>query len=260
MDRSQLEIDGCILECAVWGQRSETHPTLVFLHDGLGCVSSWRDFPADLSRATGCPAFVYSRAGYGASSPVPLPRPVRFMHDEALKTLPRVLEKMEIADAVLIGQSDGASISLIHAESTTGGSVRGMILEAPHVFVEDITVNSIETAGQDYRNGDLRRRMQKHHGPNADGAFWGWHDVWLNPLFRSWNIEQYLAAVKAPVLVIQGERDEFGTSSQIEAIRRGCSVQVTTVVLPDCGHSPHKDQPEQTLRAMTEFILRLGRK
>src|SRR5262245_156935 len=171
---SRLEMDGRRLEMAWHGPPPEAAPTLVFLHEGLGCVGLWRDFPARLAAATGCGALVYSRLGYGGSDPAPLPWPVSFMHHEALETLPAVLEACGIREALLVGHSDGASIALIHAAARTSDRVRGLVLEAPHVFVEPRTVRSIAAAAEAYRSGALRARLERYHGSNTDGAFLGW--------------------------------------------------------------------------------------
>jgi pimeloyl-ACP methyl ester carboxylesterase len=214
----------------------------------------WRDFPARLAHATGLGALVYSRAGHGGSDPVPLPRPLRFMHDEALRVLPEVLDAGEVRDAVLVGHSDGASIALIHAGGTRDARVRALVLEAPHVFCEELTRRSIETAAERYLEGGLRRALARHHGPNVDVAFWGWNRAWLDPGFRSWNIEEYLPGIRVPVLAIQGERDEYGTLRQLDAIERRCGGPVRRLVLADCGHAPHRDQPGRTLAAMAAFL------
>jgi pimeloyl-ACP methyl ester carboxylesterase len=240
------------LEYAWHGPPPDAAPTLVFLHEGLGSVSTWRDFPKRLAEATGCGALVYSRAGYGGSDPVALPRPLRFMHDEAA-VLHEVLDAAAVREAVLVGHSDGASIALIHVgrDSTR---VRGLALEAPHVFVEDVTVCSIERAAESYRTGDLRRVLERHHGANVDVAFWGWNGTWLDPGFRSWDLQEFLPRIRVPVLLVQGEQDEYGTLRQLDAIEAGCSGPVRRVVLPDCGHAPHRDKPEQTLAAMVLFV------
>ena len=213
-----LTVLGQKVEYAWHGPESSDLPTLVFLHDGLGCLSLWRDFPARVADATQCRTFVYSRFGYGESDPIDLPRPVRFMHDEALKTLPAILAAANIKLPILVGHSDGGSIAMIYAGSEFGGNVLSLILEAPHVFVEDITVQSIYEAGQEYLHGNLKQRLQRYHGKNVDVAFWGWNRVWLDPEFRSWNIEEYLPRIHKPVLAIQGEDDNFGTSLQIQSI------------------------------------------
>jgi pimeloyl-ACP methyl ester carboxylesterase len=249
-----LVAGGSRLEYEWHGPRPEAAPTLVFLHEGLGCVTMWRDFPARLAAATGLGALVYSRAGYGGSDPVPVPRPLRFMHDEALLVLPEVLKAVGIREAILVGHSDGGSIALIHAGGVPATKVQALILEAPHVFAEDLSVRSIALAAESYRQGDLRARLERHHGANVDVAFWGWNRAWLDPGFRSWNIEEYLPRVQCPVLVIQGEDDEYGTLAQIAGIKAGCGGPVLRLVLPGCGHSPHRAQPDGTLLAMANFV------
>ncbi|HEX2188466.1 MAG TPA: alpha/beta hydrolase [Longimicrobiaceae bacterium] len=251
-----LEAGGRRLEYAWHGPPPDEAPTLVFLHEGLGCVSLWRDFPARLADATGCGALVYSRAGYGRSDPVPLPRPVSFMHDEALRVLPEVLDAAGVREAVLVGHSDGASIALVHAGSGRAERVRALVLEAPHVFVEDVSVASIAAIGRAYRETELRARLARHHGENVDCAFLGWNGVWLDPDFRGWNVEEYLPRVAVPVLVVQGEADEYGTLAQVEAVRRQAGGPVETLVLPGAGHSPHRDAPEAVLEAMAGFVGR----
>lgn len=252
-----LHAGGRRLEYVWHGPPPGEAPTLVFLHEGLGCVSLWRDFPARLAEATGCGALVYSRAGYGRSDPVPLPRPVRFMHDEGLRVLPEVLDAAGVRDAILVGHSDGASIALVHAGSGAADRVRALVLEAPHVFVEDVSVASIAAIGEAYRDTDLRARLARHHGGNVDCAFHGWNGVWLDPEFRAWNIEDCLPRVAVPVLVVQGEADEYGTVAQVEAIRRQAAGPVETVILPGVGHSPHRDAPDATLEAMARFVGRV---
>ena len=227
-------------------------PTLVFLHEGLGSVALWRDFPARVAAATGCAALVYSRLGYGRSDPIPAPREVGYMHDEARETLPALLEALGIAAPILIGHSDGASIALIHAGDGRW-TVRGLVLEAAHVFVEDVTVASIAEAKEAWHKTDLRQRLSRYHA-DVDGAFMGWNDIWLDPAFRSWNIEDVLPGVACPVLAIQGADDEYGTPAQLEAIERQVKGPVECLLLPQCKHSPHRDQPEAVLAAMTRFI------
>jgi pimeloyl-ACP methyl ester carboxylesterase len=232
-------------------------PTLVFLHEGLGSAQQWRDFPARVGQATGLAALAYSRVGYGASAPATLPRPLGYMQEEAKDFLPRLLDELSIDSAILVGHSDGGSIALVHAAldaRTKRGRIRGVVLEAPHVFVEDVSIASIAKARKAYETGDLREKLAKYHGANVDGAFRGWNDAWLDPGFRSWNIEEYLASIEAPVLVIQGEDDPYGTRAQVDAIARQVSGRVETVMLAQCGHAPHRDQPEATEAAMVTFV------
>jgi pimeloyl-ACP methyl ester carboxylesterase len=251
-----LQVDGVRLEARWCGPPPEEAPTLVFLHEGLGSASLWRDFPDRLVAATGCGALVYSRAGYGNSDPLPLPRPIHFMHDEA-ETLPRVLAAAGVRDHVLVGHSDGASISLIHAGSAPGPALRGLILEAPHVFAESQGLEAIARIGEAYRTTDLRERLARHHGANVDVAFRGWNDVWLHPDFRAWNLEEFLPGIAVPSLILQGEDDEYGTWRQVEAIERQSGGPVETVALAGCGHSPHRERPDEVLAAMAKFVGQL---
>jgi pimeloyl-ACP methyl ester carboxylesterase len=253
-----LDVEGQRLEVRFVPAAAPGRPTLVFLHEGLGCVALWRDFPDALAAATGSGALVYSRAGYGRSSPVPLPRPLTYMHDEALRVLPRLLDRAGLGEVVLVGHSDGASIALVHAGGAEGRErVRGLALEAPHVFCEDLSVRSIEEARRAYESGDLRARLARHHGENVDVAFWGWNRAWLDPGFRRWNLEEYLPAIRVPVLVLQGREDPYGTAAQYKAIQAKCGAPTRVEVLDDCGHAPHKDRREATLAAMTGFVLSL---
>lgn len=236
-----------------------SEPTLVFLHEGLGCVSRWRDFPRAVARATGCAALVYSRVGYGESEPAPLPRPLTFMHDEALRVLPEVLDLAVRGDVVLIGHSDGASIALIHA-GAKGERVRGIVAIAPHVFVEEVGVRSIAALRADYDDPstDVRQKLAKHHA-DVDNAVLGWSDVWLSPEFRAWSITEYLPGIRVPVLVIQGQGDEYGTLAQVDAVCAGVRGGAERVVLEDCGHVPQRDRPDATLAKVALFVWSAGR-
>jgi pimeloyl-ACP methyl ester carboxylesterase len=235
-------------------------PPLVFLHEGLGSVSTWRDVPDVLATRTGCAALVYSRHGHGGSDPLPAPRGVRFMHDEALRVLPELVEAHDIHNPILIGHSDGGSIALIYAGSVPSGSTRtprALVLLAPHVFVEDCSIESIRIMRERYATTDLRERLATHHGRDVDATFHGWNDVWLAPAFRNWNIEEYLAAITCPVLVIQGEDDEYGTRRQVDAIAAQVRGPVEVDLLPRCGHAPHRDQRELVLNRIAGFIARV---
>jgi pimeloyl-ACP methyl ester carboxylesterase len=249
-----LEVGGARLEYRWIPPRGVGGPALVFLHEGLGCVSTWRDFPDEVAAATGLGALVYSRAGYGRSSPVPLPRPLRYMHDEGLEVLPRLLDAAALDSVVLVGHSDGASIALVHAGGADeGGRVRGVAALAPHVFCEELSVASIAKARVAYETGDLRARLARHHGENVDVAFWGWNRAWLDPDFMRWSIEEYLPRIRVPVLVVQGREDEYGTAAQHERIAARCTGPTRVVVLDACGHAPHRDQREATLSAIASF-------
>jgi pimeloyl-ACP methyl ester carboxylesterase len=230
-------------------------PTLVMLHEGLGSVAMWRDFPQKLAAATACSVFVYSRAGYGASEPLPPGRNIRkptYMHDEAWEVLPELRKAMGLEHVVLFGHSDGGSIALLHAARHP---VEGVIVMAPHVRVEKISVTSIAQAKEAYETTDLRAKLAKYHD-DVDGAFWGWNDIWLSPDFRDWNIEAEVTKISAPVLAMQGENDEYGTLYQIEEIqRRKPGSRILSI--PNCKHSPHRDQPDQVLALTQSFISTL---
>lgn len=253
MTQGFLEYDGARLEFRRIDGAGD-RPTLVLLHEGLGCVATWRDFPDRLARATGAPVFVYSRAGYGKSSPVPPPRPATYMHREALDVLPRVLEAAKIERAVLVGHSDGGSIALIYAGGVRRNKAVGIATLAAHVFNEKVCVESIAAAGEAYRMTDLRERLLRYHGDNVDDAFWGWNRVWLSPEFWGWNIEEFLPRISVPVLAIQGWDDEYGTERQVDTIMGKVRARAEKVMLDRCRHSPHKDQPEATLDAVARFV------
>ena len=235
-------------------------PVLVFLHEGLGSAAQWKDFPARVAAETGLAALAYSRRGYGGSDPLPGPRAPDFMHEEAEIVLPALLDTLAIEDAILVGHSDGGSIALIHA-GTSGlarGRIRGLVLEAPHVFVEEISVRSIAAAKLAYETTDLRARLARWHGANVDHAFRGWNDAWLSPGFRDWNIEDRLSAIACPILAIQGADDEYGTAEQVERIARGSGGPVEVVLLSGCGHAPHRDQADAVLAMVAGFARGLA--
>ena len=225
----------------------------MFLHEGLGSVALWKDFPERVVAATGCSGFVYSRYGYGRSDPLIEPRQADYMHREALEVLPQLLAVLSIDAPVLIGHSDGASIALIHAGATKW-PVRGLVAMAPHVFVEDVCVASIAQAKLAFETTDLPQRLGRYHEDVAS-AFWGWNDIWLHPDFRNWSIEAYLPAVRCAVLLIQGEDDQYGSRAQVDAIARQISGPVETLMLQDCGHAPHVDRTEATLQAIARFVV-----
>ncbi len=198
-----ITVGGVRLECRFIGRSSAKLPTLIFLHEGLGCISLWRDFPDRLARQTGLRALVYSRAGHGRSDPAKLPRPIDFMRDEA-GVLAGIIDQCTLTSSILVGHSDGASIALLCAARKDVHGIRALVLEAPHVFTEPSGLRIIARIGDAYRTSNLRRSLMHHHGPNTDIAFWGWNDVWLHPEFKAWNIESDLPAVKVPVQIIQG--------------------------------------------------------
>jgi pimeloyl-ACP methyl ester carboxylesterase len=256
-----VTLSGGDVEVEWHGPDPASATTLVFLHEGLGSVSIWRDFPARLAEATGTAALVYSRFGYGASTPCRLPRPLTYMHDEGLIHLPELIAATGIKDHVVIGHSDGGSIALIYAGAAARPRLRGIALMAAHVFNEAINVKSIAAARVAFDAGDLRQRLVRHHGANTDCAFNGWCDAWLDPDFMHWNIEEYLPSVTAPLLIMQGNDDEYGSMAQVRAIEAKSAGPSDVVLLPNCGHSPHRDATDATLATMTAFItdLKSGR-
>lgn len=236
-------------------ERNPDAPELVFLHEGLGSVSHWKDFPARVAEATGCPVTVYSRYGSGQSDVLTESRTVRYMHDEALNALPELLARLETRNPILVGHSDGGSIALIYAG--VHDHVRGMVLLAPHVFVEDLSVASIAEAKVKFETTNLPEKLARHHR-DAAKTFWGWNDIWLDPEFRKWNIEKYLPRIRCPILAIQGVEDQYGTMAQVEAIQRQSGGPVEILKLADCRHSPQRDQPEAVIAAIKQFVRKVG--
>jgi pimeloyl-ACP methyl ester carboxylesterase len=230
-------------------------PPLVFLHEGLGSVSMWRDFPDKVARRVGAPALIYSRFGYGQSDALKGPRQPSFMHDEALNVLPELLDTLGIQKPILIGHSDGASIALVHA-AMAQRLVAATVLMAPHVLVEACSIESIARAAETYETTDLRARLARHHR-HVDDAFHGWSRIWLDPRFRTWSLAKECAALAVPTLLIQGDNDEYGTLAQLDAIAELAPGPVQRVVLSDCGHSPHRDQEGAVLDAISGFVERV---
>jgi pimeloyl-ACP methyl ester carboxylesterase len=250
-----LEIGGQRLEYRFVGPQPDQAPTLVLLHEGLGCVGLWNDFPEKLAAATGTGVFVYSRAGYGKSSPVSLPRSLSYMHDEARETLPKLLDAIGFRRGLLIGHSDGASIAAIYAGSHQDHRVGGLVLIAPHFFTEDPGIASIVEARKAYETGDLRARLARWHD-DVDNAFKGWNGAWLDPQFRKWDITEFLAYIRVPVLIVQGEDDQYGTVKQIEVAQQECYCPVEVALLPGARHSPQREALEPTLNAISDFVAR----
>ena len=233
---------------------SSTNAALVLLHEGLGCVTLWRDFPQRLAQVTGQGVFCYSRLGYGGSDPCSLPRPLTYMHHEGQVVLPRLLSQISAEHIILIGHSDGASIAAIHAGSQPDPRLRGIALMAPHFFTEQVSIDAITDAKQAYETGRLRDGLALYHGDNVDCAFRGWNDAWLDPDFRQWDLTEFLPRIEVPVLFIQGREDQYGSLAQLDALNVGLPAKPTTHVLDACRHSPHLDQPAQTLDSITGFI------
>jgi pimeloyl-ACP methyl ester carboxylesterase len=236
-----------------WVGEGSNEAPLVFLHEGLGSIRQWRDFPAKLAAATGRRALVYDRFGFGQSEVLAEPRrPVHFMHDEALLALPELLRRLKIREPILVGHSDGASIALIHAGA--GHAVRAVVAMAPHVFIEPICLSSIRKAAEAFERTDLKDRLGRYHR-DARKTFHGWADVWLDPQFTAWDIrEDYLPGIRCPVLAIQGHDDEYGTMKQLDELQRLSNAQL--LKLERCGHAPFRDQPDKTLAAIADFVAR----
>jgi pimeloyl-ACP methyl ester carboxylesterase len=251
------DLAGGRIESAWFGPAPSEMPTLVLLHEGLGCVAMWRDFPERLAERTGWGVFAYSRYGYGGSAPCALPRPTSYMHDEALTVLPELLSVAGVGAHALVGHSDGGSIALIHAGGAARDCLRGVAVLAPHVFVEDVSVQSIARAGTQFLGSDLPTRLGRYHGVNLDCAFWGWQRAWVSAEFRGWNIEDSLPRIRVPVLAIQGEDDEYGTMRQVQAIAALSGGPVELAKLARCGHSPQRDQPETVLDRLARFVAAL---
>lgn len=247
-----LRIEDIRIEYRWWDPAAQAYPVpIVLLHEGLGSVSLWKEFPQQLADTTGRRVLAYSRYGYGQSTPLRSKRDPRYMHDEALQTLPALRSQLGIDDCILFGHSDGASIGLIHAGARRW-RVSALIVLAPHVFVEEEGVRSIAAARDAYFTSDLKERLAKRHA-DPDSAFWGWCDIWLDARFRDWNIEEYLAPIACPVLAIQGHDDEYGTMEQITRLVRAVDL-IEVEKLHECGHSPHRDQPARVLERTQRFL------
>ncbi|HEX6147029.1 MAG TPA: alpha/beta hydrolase [Acidimicrobiia bacterium] len=246
---SVVVIEGRSLEYRLIG--GEATPALIFLHEGLGSMGLWREYPDEVVAATGRSGLVYSREGHGRSDPVRAPRAPDFMETEALTVLPRLIDRLGLFAPILIGHSDGASIALIHAGA--GHQVSGLVLLAPHVFVEPESIAGIEAALERFETTDLPERMARHH-LDPYSTFHAWNDIWLDPGFRDWNIEGFLPGIDCPILLVQGLDDEYGTLSQLDAIERGVNGRVQRLLLDNCGHSPHLAQPARVLEATARFI------
>src|SRR5450755_4556783 len=251
-----LHIGASDLEYRMIGPAPDAAPTIVMLHEGLGSAGLWGDFPDRLAAATGAGVLVYSRAGYGASTPVTLPRPLDYMQREALEILPDLLDKTGFRRGLLLGHSDGASIAAIYAGGAGDHRVRGVAMIAPHFVVEDVGIRSIAETKKAYETAGLRSKLERWHR-DVDNTFYGWNDAWLDPRFRGWDISEYLAYIRVPVAIVQGADDQYGTIRQIEIAQEECYCPVDVTIVPGAGHSPHRDAPEATLDAISDFVGRI---
>ncbi|MGY4232495.1 pimeloyl-ACP methyl ester carboxylesterase [Bradyrhizobium sp. USDA 4449] len=247
-----LSIGAARLEYIWLAPQAADAPTIVMLHEGLGSVGLWGDFPEKLREATGAGIFAYSRAGYGRSSPATLPRPLDYMQREALDVLPKVLEAVPFKRGLLLGHSDGGSIAAIYAGSHQDHRLQGVALIAPHFIVEDISVASIAAIKTTYETSDLKAKLARWH-QDVDNAFYGWNGAWLDPAFRDWDISEYLAYIRVPILVVQGKDDQYGTLRQVEIAQQECYCPVDVTIIPGVGHSPHREAPAPTLDAIGQF-------
>jgi len=257
-DAGFLDLAPMRLEYRMIGPRPDAAPTIVMLHEGLGCVDIWGAFPQEIAAATGAGVFLYSRAGYGRSSAGHLPRGVNFMHEEARDVLPRVLAAIEFQRGFLLGHSDGASIATIYAGSVQDHRVRGLVLLAPHFFTEEMGLAEIRRARDAFAAGTLRDKLKRWHA-DVDCAFRSWSEPWLDPGFRKWDITEALGYIRVPILIVQGDLDQYGTLKQVETAREECFCPVETAILPGVRHIPYRDAPEATLSAVADFINRLLR-
>jgi pimeloyl-ACP methyl ester carboxylesterase len=253
-----LEAAGYLVEYAVIGGPPERVPTIVVLHEGLGSVSAWRDFPERLAAATGTCVIAYSRPGYGESSPVGLPRPLDYMQREAATVLPAVLDAIGFRRGLLLGHSDGASIAAAYLGSVADHRVRGAILLAPHFVAEDVTVAEIARVKAEYETSGLGERLARHHG-DADAAFRGWAGAWLDPGFRAFDLTAELEHIRVPLLIVQGDADPYGSTRQVELAEEHCTCPVERLILTGCGHAPHRERPDETLTSIASFTDRLLR-
>jgi pimeloyl-ACP methyl ester carboxylesterase len=257
-DTGFLDLPPMRLEYRMIGPRPDAAPTIVMLHEGLGSVAIWGKFPEMLAAATGAGVFVYSRAGYGNSSPGKLPRTVSFMHEEATEVLPRVLAAIGFQRGILLGHSDGASIAAIYAGSVQDHRVRGLVLIAPHFFIEEMGLAEIRRAREAFAAGPLREKLKRWHA-DVDCAFRSWSEPWLDPQFRKWDITEALGYIRVPMLIVQGEKDQYGTLGQVETAQEECFCPVEAAVLPGIRHDPCREAPELTLKTVADFINRLLR-
>lgn len=243
--------------CWVGAAEAAAGGNLVFLHEGLGSLAQWRDFPEAVCRTVGGRGLVYERWGFGGSERLALPRPTDYLHREAEEALPEVLAACDIDKPILIGHSDGASVALLYAAAYPERA-RACVSLAAHVFVEDVTIAGIRDVIARWDGGDLRDRLARYHGGNTEAMFRGWAETWLRPDFRAWDMVDHLPRIVCPVLVMQGEDDEHGSVAQVETIAKGVSGPVETLLIPGCGHSPHLQARDAVLARIADFVTGLG--
>ncbi|MDP9086506.1 MAG: alpha/beta hydrolase [Pseudomonadota bacterium] len=256
-DHGHISVGDAALEYRMIGPRPDAAPTIVMLHEGLGSVTTWGEFPDKLAECSGCGVFVYARAGYGNSSPVPLPRPLDYMQRESTETLPNLLDAIGFKRGLLLGHSDGASIAAHYAGTHQDHRVNGVVLIAPHFFTEAPGLAEIANTRAVYETTDLPGKLARHHA-NVEVAFRGWNDAWLDPKFATdFDLTSALAYIRVPILVIQGAADRYGTLAQVRVVEDECYCPVETLILPGCGHAPQREEAPKTLAAITAFSQRL---
>jgi pimeloyl-ACP methyl ester carboxylesterase len=257
-DDGHISVGGARLEYRMIGPRPDAAPTIVMLHEGLGSVTTWVDFPQRLAEKTGAGVFVFSRAGYGKSSTITLPRPLDYMQREATDVLPKLLDAIGFRRGILFGHSDGATIAAYYAGSVQDHRVRGLVLMAPHFFMEAGNIAAIQQTVANFETTNLPGRLARHHA-DVTGAFRGWSGAWLDPGFEKFDTTDALAYIRVPVLVVQGAADPYGTLAQVRALEEECYCPVETLVLPDVGHAPYREKPAETLDAVAAFTDRIFR-
>ena len=255
----RIAVGGAKLECVCFGPPPAKAATIVLMHDGLGCVTTWHEFPERLADATGWGVFAFSRQGYGGSDPAQLPRPVDYLEREAQTVVKDVLDRIGFETGILLGHSDGASIAGLYLGTHQDHRVRGLVLIAPHFFAEPENFDVIRQLYNQYETADLREKLARHHGDNVDCAFRGWADTWLDPRFANWDATEAIAYIRVPVLYIQGEDDHSCSPAQAEAVVDACYAPVDVHMIADCQHVPHREQPDKTLLLIGEFVARLAR-
>ena len=257
-DVGHISVGDARLEYRMIGPRPDAAPTIVMLHEGLGSVTTWGDFPQKLAERTGAGVFVYSRAGYGKSSAITLPRPLDYMQREATDVLPLLLDAIGFKRGILFGHSDGATIAAYYAGSVQDHRVRGLVLMAPHFFMEGSNIEAIQQTVANFETTNLPGRLARHHA-DVTAAFRGWSGAWLDPGFEAFDTTDALAYIRVPVLVVQGAADPYGTLAQVRAVEEECYCPVETLVLPDVGHAPYREKPTETLDAVAAFTDRIFR-
>lgn len=251
-ENGHIFINGMALEYRLIGPHPSHAPTIIMLHEGLGSISAWGDFPLRLSERTGAGVFIYSRAGYGASPPAQAQFPIDYIKRHALNVLPKLLDAIGFGRGVLLGHSDGASMVVAYAGNVEDSRVRGLVLMAPHFCVEPETLAEISIAREAFETRDLRQRLARYH-KDVDVAFWGWNDVWLDAAFGAFNLREELAKIQVPMLIIRGDNDRYGTHGQVRMAKEICRCPLETLIMPECGHIPHREKPGQTLDAIVQF-------